>query len=89
MVVATANRTSTNTIRDTIRESFVESFDGFWYPIEPGTPLVRVQLAPGSYQVQRRRRVTSAWTPVVTANAAEFDPAAFRIWRSSWPAVQV
>lgn len=72
-------------IKDVIAESFVENVDGFWYPIEPGTPLVRIQVAVTGYQIQRRRNERNAWMPIVTAETAEFDAGAFRSWRERWP----
>lgn len=79
--------TRNQTMQDTIRESFREGSDGFWYPMEKGTPLVRLQFAASGYQIQRRRDVSNPWLPVVTADVAEFDPHAFRLWRERWPAV--
>lgn len=75
----------TRTIKDALRESFNESLDGYWYPMEPGIPLVRIQVANSGYSVERRRNERSAWMPIVTAELAEFDAAAFRQWRAQWP----
>lgn len=75
-------------IEDVIRESFVlNDLDGFWYPVESGIPLVRIQVASTGYQIQRRRNVDSPWMPIVTAETAEFDASAFRQWRMRWQMV--
>lgn len=78
----------TTRLIDTLSESFRESGDGFWYPIESGVPLVRVSVGGNGYQIERRRNDRCPWMPIVTANVAEFDPTAFRVWRSNWKAVQ-
>jgi hypothetical protein len=83
MLVAERN----DILTDVISESFRENLDGFWYPMESGTPLVRIYLGGGAYQILRRRNEASPWLPIVTAQAAEFDPHAFRIWRSSYSVV--
>lgn len=74
-------------LRDTIAESFRAGTDGFWYPMEQGTPLVRIQFGGDGYEIQRRRNVASPWMPIVTANIAEFDATSFRLWRTNWPVV--
>lgn len=86
-MLAIAN--DTDRLKDTIRESFVQNeIDGYWYPVEPGTPLVRIYVAAGSYLIERRRHAGSPWMPLVTAHTAEFDSAAFRSWRANWRAVE-
>lgn len=75
----------TKQIKDALRESFSEAQDGYWYPMDAGTPLVRVQVAVSAYSVERRRNERSSWMPIVTADLAEFDLAAFRQWRTRWP----
>lgn len=77
----------TDTFRETLNESFTENLDGYWYPIEMGTPLVRVQFAESGYSVERRRNERNPWMPIVTATMDEFDPAAWRQWRTRWPMV--
>jgi hypothetical protein len=78
---------TTDTLTEVVRESFRQDQDGYFYPVEPGTPLVRVYVASDSYTIERRRNAASPWMPIVTADVAEFDPTAFRIWRSQWTVV--
>lgn len=79
----------TYSIRDVILESFTEdATDGYFYPQEPGTPLVRVYLGGDGYVIERRRNSRGDWYPVVTARVEEFDPQAFRVWRTAWPVVE-
>lgn len=78
-------------VREVIRESFKEDLsDGYFYPVEPGTPLVRIQLAVTGYSIERRRnsRTANPWMPIVTADLAEFDAGAFRAWRSHYRMVE-
>ena len=78
----------TETFRDTLEESFAEGIDGYWYPMEPGTPLVRVQFAPSGYSVERRRNDRNPWMPIRTATYDEFEPNAWRTWRERWAMVE-
>jgi hypothetical protein len=78
---------TTDTLIEVVRESFRQEQDGYFYPIEPGTSLVRVYVASASYTIERRRNDRSPWMPIVTADVAEFDANTFRIWRSRWAAV--
>lgn len=80
--------THTDVLKDTLSESFQESLDGYWYPLEPGVPLVRVQVGGGAYSVERRRDERTSWMPITTMDVAEFDPVAFRIWRERWQMVK-
>lgn len=83
MLVATRNQ-----VAEVVEESFEQDLtDDFWYPMEPGTPLVRIQIADSGYQIQRRRKADSPWMPIVTADTAEFDVDGFRLWRDRWPLV--
>ncbi len=80
----TALRIDTS-LTDVLRESFThEAIDGYWYPMDAGEPLVRVYVGGNGYMVERRRNVGSAWLPVVTAEFADFDPDAFRVWRAAY-----
>lgn len=77
---------NTQVIKDVLRESFsAPGQDGFWYPMEAGIPLVRVQVANSGYSIERRRNERSSWMPIVTRETQDFDPASFRQWRSHWP----
>lgn len=78
----------TSVLRDTVAESFSRNdFDGVWYPADREHSLVRIHLAASGYQIERRRKLTAPWMPVVTASAAEFDPDAFRVWVRNWQLV--
>lgn len=77
----------TKQVTDTLRQSFSESMDGYWYPMDPGTPLVRIQVASSGYCIERRRNGNTPWMPIVTAELPEFDANAFQTWRSRWPMV--
>lgn len=80
--------TRTDALKDTLRESFREdALGGYWYPVEPGTPLVRVSVGGGSYFIERRRNAKSPWLPIVTADVAEFSVSAFRTWRERYALV--
>lgn len=83
--MSTITLTQKAQVRDVLAESFVEELDGFWYPVEPGAPLVRVYLSGGGYMIERRRTPQVAWSPIVTAALAEFSPESFRDWRARYP----
>lgn len=88
-MLTTVQNTARATVEDTLRESF--NFDmaqGYWLPVEPGNPLVRISVHDSGYMVERRRNTRSAWMPIVTAHLAEFDSTSFRRWRSSYPVVE-
>lgn len=83
MLITLSNDTR---LTDVLRESFThDAIDGYWYPMDGGTPLVRIYVGGNGYMIERRRNATSAWAPIVVAEYAEFDPAAFRSWRSTYP----
>lgn len=72
--------------REYIEQSFSHNvMDGWHYPATPDQSLVRICVFGGTYRVERRRRVTSPWLPIVTADTADFDPDAFARWRTHWP----
>jgi len=77
----------TDTLTEVVRESFRQEQDGYFYPVEPGTPLVRVYIARDSYTIERRRNAQSPWMALVVAAVEEFDPTAFRTWRAHWGVV--
>ena len=74
-------------MKDILSQTFSEDLDGYWTPDLPGLPLVRIQVAASGYQIERRRNTDSPWMPIVTADIAEFDTAAFRQWQTRWPMV--
>ncbi len=85
MLTATDNRTDAR-ITDALRESFThDAVDGYWYPMDGGTALVRIYTGGNGYMIERRRNGATAWAPIVVAEFAEFDAAAFRAWRTSYP----
>lgn len=85
----TAIRNDTR-ITDVLRESFtLDALDGYWYPMDGDSPLVRVYVGGNGYMIERRRNARSAWLPIVTAEFAEFDPAAFRAWRHAYPMIEI
>lgn len=77
------------TFQDILSESFtLNAADGYWYPVEPGIPLVRVIANSESYCVERRRNARGSWLPIAAVVISEFDPAAWRTWRANWPMVE-
>lgn len=79
---------TTALVTDVLRDSFAhDAASDYWFPMEPGTPLVRVYVTASGYQIERRRDATSPWIPLVAAALSEFDAQAFRAWRASYPVV--
>lgn len=73
-------------VRTVIERHFTHNpQDGWFYPASPAESLVRICVFGGQYRVERRRKATSAWLPIVTADTSEFDPMAFESWRTHWP----
>jgi hypothetical protein len=77
--------TRTSVVRDVVSESFsLNDFDGYWYPAQRERSLVRIYVTDSGYQIERRRKLDSAWMPVATARTEDFDPDAFCAWKSNW-----
>lgn len=74
----------TETFRTKLGESFFEAYDGFWYPRQSGTPLVRIQVNGAVYRVFRRRSEDTPWVQLVEARIETFDRSIFSTWVAKW-----
>ena len=77
--------TVVNPIQSTIQKSFTLFDDGYWYPTDSGTALVRIQVDNDEYRIFRRRYRESEWVRLVSAPLIEFNPGAFEEWVARWP----
>jgi hypothetical protein len=82
--------TKTHTdVSQIVSQHFELRADGWFYPRQTGVALVRIMVdgLAGEYRIERRRKASTAWMPIVTAPVAEFDENAFAMWRDHWQLV--
>lgn len=71
-------------LETSLHERFVQLSDGRWYPLDRGTPLVRITVTDGFYRIERRRSMATVWMPLVDAKVAEFDRSTFLEWANAF-----
>lgn len=75
-----------NTVLEALRTAGFQESNGWFYPPSgEDRAAVRISVFEGQYQVWRRRKLTSPWMIIVTADADEFDFKNFRAWYATWP----
>lgn len=68
-------------------ERFSQGSDGFWYPIQPGRPLVRLEVSGSRYRIDRRATPDQPWMSLVEGVNGDFDAEAFKTWADDFPLV--
>ena len=90
MTVATVERPSDSRFTEVLTDRFSRHEDGYWYPKQAGTPLVRVAIADsGIYSIERRRNTRTAWVLLVEGLVNDFDAESFGTWADSFALVQI
>jgi hypothetical protein len=87
VALATQERTG-GALYTALVERFAKQSDGYWYPVQRGTPLVRIsESEDGIYQIHRRRTPNSDWFILARGLVGDFDAESFGTWADSWDLV--